>query len=309
VSLAVRGRGRARIDPKFTHPCNSIASGTATVYSCGVRRGPQPLGRIKAIAVVSVTFALLCACGDTGSDAESPSATSPAPDDMCDNGQVPQAVAYGLDDGSFRWVSCTEGNAYRSVRAVTDDAVYVQSYTGSPEGDTIALDPADGTILPDAPDLPPDESPSAGPIEVDGLTVTGGQDDPTAVHDATGNQLWSQPGVWVYDDVWAIDDGAVFAIERNGVTPRLVAYELSTGEIRWEHVGDPYVEGLWPWHAEDGRLFTVWDNLQVRDTSTGEALWTTSYPPSLNPDLRISGIDVDDQAVYAGFGSAPSGGD
>jgi outer membrane protein assembly factor BamB len=124
---------------------------------------------------------------------------------------------------------------------------------------------------------------------------------------ADGTELWTQPGVWVYSNVSAIDDGAVFAVERD--VPRLVAYEVATGQIRWEYAGDPYSEGLWPWHAEEGRLFTVWTNLQVRDTGTGDLLWKTSYPPSQNPDLRMAGVDADDEAVYVGFGTARSGGD
>ena len=167
-------------------------------------------------------------------------------------------------------------------------------------------------MLVDAPETAPPEGSASGPegtfgIDVDGFTVTGGQQGPLVVYDADGNQLWTRPGTWVYDDVWAINVGAVFAIERD--VPRLVAYELSTGEIRWEHAGDPYLEGLWPWRARDGRLFTAWDNLQVRESATGELLWKTSYPPSQNPDLRVAGVDADDEAVYVGFGTAPSGGD
>ena len=264
------------------------------------------IAQVGILAVASLSIPFLSACGDADTDAD-----SPAPDAMCDNGQVPQAAAYDLEDGSFRWASCTDGNAYRSVRAVTDDAVYVDVSDGTSGGQTIALDPADGSVLADAPTLPPSTPTPPGAIEVDGLTVTGGQDDPVTVSDANGNQLWTQPGIWAYDDVYAIDDGAVFAVERGPelAVPRLVAYELATGEIRWEYSGDPYREGLWPWHAEDGRLFTVWENLQVRDTGTGDLVWNTSYPPSQNPALRLAGVDADDDAVYVGFGTESSGGD
>ncbi|MET0661913.1 MAG: PQQ-binding-like beta-propeller repeat protein, partial [Ilumatobacteraceae bacterium] len=265
------------------------------------------IGRLRIGAVASLAVALLGACGDSDGDS---GGASPSPDEMCEVGQVPQAAAYDLDDGSFRWASCADGNAYRSVRAVTDDAVYVEEVGGTAQGDTIALDPADGSVLADAPELPPGARVPTGPIEVDGLTVSGGQDDPVAVRGANG-ESWTQPGTWAYDNVWAIDDDAVFAVERgNGFdSSRLVAYELATGDIRWEYVGDPYAEGLWPWHAEEGRLFTVWNNLQVRDTGSGDLLWKTSYPPSQNPDLRMAGVDADDEAVYVGFGSAASGGD
>ena len=231
-----------------------------------------------------------------------PAGASPIPDEMCDDGQVPQAAAYDLDDGAFRWVSCTDGKAYRYVREVTADAVYVQG------GETIALDPTDGHVLTDAPALPVGEISETGLVEVDGVFVSGGQEGPISVSDASGDLLWSQSGRWVYDDVWAIDDGAVFAIE-NVPLLRLVAYQLETGDIRWEYSGDPYTEGLWPWHAQDGRLYTAWDNLQVRDTRTGDLIWRTTYPVSANQDLRLAGVKADDQAVYVGFGTAASGGD
>ncbi|MET0907943.1 MAG: PQQ-binding-like beta-propeller repeat protein [Ilumatobacteraceae bacterium] len=274
-----------------------------------MRRRSFRLRQVGVTAVGVLVVPALGACGDSDGDTESaaPSvAVSPPLDEMCGDGQVPQAVAYDLDDGSFRWASCAEGNAYRSVRAVTDDAVYVQSSTGASGGETLALDPANGRVLIDAPALPPVQS--SGPsIEVDGFTVTGGQDDPTTVSDADGNELWSQPGVWVYDDVWAIDDGAVFAFERE--SSRLVAYELESGEIRWEYAGDPYAEGLWPWHAEDGRVYTMWNNVQVRDAGTGDLRWATAYPPPPNPDWRLSGVDADSEAVYVGVGTAASSGD
>jgi outer membrane protein assembly factor BamB len=225
---------------------------------------------------------------------------------MCATGEVPQAAAFALDDGTLRWVSCTTGEAFRMVQAVTDDAVYVFS---GPE-QVVALDPDDGTVLADAPPAPtPDSMSQSGghaPIEVDGFQVTGGQDDPVRVSGSDGSN-WSQPGVWVYDDVWAIDDGAVFAVEREG--SRLVAYQLEDGEVRWSYTGDPYGEGLWPWLAEDGRLFTMWSNLQVRDTATGDLLWRTEYPPPTNPAQRLAGIATDDDTVYVGFGTAASGGD
>ena len=263
------------------------------------------IGRLRIGAFALLALPLLNACGDSDSASEG-GGGSRVPDEMCAVGQVPQAAAYDLDDGSFRWASCADGNASRSVRAVTDDAVYVRA------PDLIALDPADGSVLVDAPDVPRSAVPPPGAIEVDGLTVSGGQDDPVSVRGPDG-ESWTQPGTWAYDDVWAIDDDAVFAVERGGGgglnSVRLVAYELATGDIRWEYAGDPYAEGLWPWHAEDGRLFTVWNNLQVRDTGSGELLWKTSYPPSQNPDLRMAGVDADDEAVYVGFASAPSGGD
>ena len=237
---------------------------------------------------------------------------------MCENGQVPQALAYDLNDGTLRWVSCTDGQAYRSVQAVTDDAVYVDVTARTPTGvETVALDPADGTILADAPPPPTTRTSSESPVDVDGYQVSGSQEGPTQGAASDGTPIWTQPGVWAYDNVWAIDDGAVFAVERGmsaDQPTRLVAYEIPTGEIRWEYIGDPYGEGLWPWHAEDGRLYTLWGNVQVRDTGTGELIWSTPYPvptPTSPPTSigRFAGVDIDDQAVYVGFATEASGGD
>jgi len=185
---------------------------------------------------------------------------------------------------------------------------------------TVALDPDDGSVLTDAPE-PPTPEVTAEPggmrrIPVDGLTVAGGQDDSVTVYNADGTMRWNQPGTWVYDDVWAIDDGVVFAItygepETDGIPfpARLIAYELATGEIRWDHLGDPTRESLDPWIAENGRVFTAGQNLEVRNTGTGELLWKTSYPPPQHPNLRISGVDADDDTVYVGFATAFGDGD
>ncbi len=93
---------------------------------------------------------------------------------------------------------------------------------------------------------------------VDGVTISGGQDDPTRARSADGKLMWDQPGHWSYDGVAAIDDGAVFAVEYLDNGSRLVGYEIDNGEIRWEANGEPHLEGLWPWLADDQQLFTGW---------------------------------------------------
>jgi outer membrane protein assembly factor BamB len=197
------------------------------------------------------------------------------------------------------------------VQSATDDAVYMLGG---------ALDPADGSVLTVAPEAPaPEVTAEPGQtyrIPVDGLTVTGGQDDSVTVYNADGSVRWNRPGTWVYDDVWAIDDGVVFAIsyqepETAGLASpaRLIAYELVTGEIRWDYLGDATREGLDPWLAENGRVFTVGQNLEVRETGTGEVLWKTSYPQSQHKNLRLIGVAVNDDTVYVGFASAFGAGD
>lgn len=235
-----------------------------------------------------------------------PIVTEPAPREMCDEGLVPQAAAYGFDDGSFRWVSCVDELAWRTVRAVTDDAVYIE--TGTQE--VTALGPATGDVLPDASPPPPKSNPSGGApqIEVDGVFVSGEQISRVWAADANGVELWTRPGGWVYGDVWAIDDGAVFAVE-NGSD--LVAYEVQTGDVRWAHRGDPYAEGLWPWHAEGQRLYSMWGNLQVRSTVDGALIWATRYPWEGAPTgpVRMSGVGIGAENVFVAFSTEASGGD
>ena len=93
-----------------------------------------------AAAAVLLAIAVLSACGDQNDGG----AGSPVPDEMCADGLVPQAAAFDVDNGSFRWASCVEGAAYRYVRAVTDEAVYVLQSDGAGHGEVIALDLADG---------------------------------------------------------------------------------------------------------------------------------------------------------------------
>ena len=146
-------------------------------------------------------------------------------------------------------------------------------------------------------------------VEVGDIVVIGGQDDPVRALSTDGTELWSQPGVWTYDNVWAIDDGAVFAFEREA--SRLVAYEVETGDVQWSHEGDPYREGLWPFYAVDGRLYTLWSNMQVWSTADGALLWRTGYPAEEMEaaGLRMTGVDTDGTSVFVSFATEGSGGD
>jgi hypothetical protein len=140
------------------------------------------------------------------------------------------------------------------------------------------------------------------------IVIIGGQDDSIRATSTDGT-LWSQPGVWTYDDVWAIDDGAVFAFENE--VSRLVAYEVETGDARWAHAGDPYREGLWPFYAVDERLYTLWSNIQVRSTVDGALRWRTDYPVEEmeGAGLRMTGVDTDGTSVFVSFSVQASGGD
>jgi outer membrane protein assembly factor BamB len=278
------------------------------------RDGGSRIGR-RWLPVVSLAFAgLLSACGESSSD--DGVVTEPLPSSMCPEGSAPQVVAYEFDGGGVEWVACTEETGYRDLLPVTDGVVYVATYTAGVVGNVTALDAATGEPMEDAPPRPRPRSYVEGKVrpgaatrvDVGDIVVFGGQDDGVRARRAEGQQLWSQPGVWTYDNVWAIDDGAVFAVEEHS---RLVAYELETGELRWSYEGDPYREGLWPFHAVDDRLYTLWSNLQVRSTADGELLWRTDYPAEEMEavGLRMTGVDTDGTNVFVSFATEASGGD
>jgi outer membrane protein assembly factor BamB len=199
--------------------------------------------------------------------------------------------------------------------------VYVATFENGASLDVVALDAATGEPVEDAPPAPPQRGTVEGEqytgaparVEVGDIVVIGGQDDPVRAVSADGTELWSQPGIWAYDNVWAIDDDAVFAVERidSGLASRLVAYEVETGDVRWAHEGDPYREGLWPFYAVDGRLYTLWSNMQVRSTADGALLWRTDYPVEEMEaaGLRMTGVDTDGTSVFVSFATEGSGGD
>lgn len=291
--------------------------------------GARRIGR-RWLAVVSLAFAaLLSGCGSSdeassgandsaveGSSADGGVVTDPSPSSMCPAGSAPQVVAYEFDGDGVRWVSCTDEIGYRSLLPVVDRVVYVAIYSQGVASNVTALDAVTGEPMEDAPPPPPARGTvegqpyTGGParVEVGDIVVIGGQDDGVRAVSADGT-LWSQPGVWAYDNVWAIDDGAVFAFER--YDSRLVAYEVDTGDVRWFHEGDPYREGLWPFYAVDGRLYTLWSNMQVRTTADGELLWRTDYPAGEMEaaGLQMTGVDTDGTSVFVSFAREGSAGD
>lgn len=292
-------------------------------------RGSRIRGAWFVIAPL-VAAALLAACGSSddastrptdstgdGSGADAPVVTDPSPSSMCPEGSAPQVVAYEYDGDGVRWVSCSADTAYRSLLPVSDGVVYVAAFDAGAAVDVVALDAVTGEPMEDAPPPPPQRGVVEGQpytgqptrVELDDIVVIGGQDDPVRAVSTDGTELWSQPGVWTYDDVWAIDDGAVFAFEREA--SRLVAYEVETGDVRWAQEGDPYREGLWPHHAVDGRLYTLWSNLQVWSTADGALVWRTGYPVEEMEasGLRMSGVDTDGTSVFVSFATQASGGD
>lgn len=275
-------------------------------------------GHVVEVAVAAVAVA----AGGCGADGGEPTASGgavdgPSPAEMCPAGQTPVVAAYAVDSGQHRWAACGTEQVWHSIVGADADGVYVAWY--DTEQRVAAYDTGTGEALAPS-EVPPDvlrapTGPSSAPIVVDGMRIDGGQDDPTTGTDAaTGELVWSQPGNWAYDDVAAVGDGAVFAVERPVSDPaqRVVGYEVATGEVRWAvDVADPYVESGWPWHVDGQRLFLLWFDLAVRSTRDGTVLWRTDFhtPPTTTAPMRMSDVATHDDTVFVAFSAVPSQGD
>jgi outer membrane protein assembly factor BamB len=277
--------------------------------------------RIGHWIAVALTVAA-AACGDdSGGDAVadgSPSADVTPPSETCADGEELIVAAYDLVTGDRRWATCSsDAPLRRDIAAATDEAVWVTVTGQGGERTLVAYGADDGSELagggpaegrPSVPAMP--TGPSPGPV-VDGVRIEGGQDDPTSAFDAaSGRPLWSNnPGSPVYDDVWAVGDGAVYVVDRGGQVPRLIAYDLRSGDARWERDLEPIAAGYgpWPWHVSDEVLFTIWTNLALISTDDGSTIWRTDYPDGEFP--RMSGVAVNDDTVFIAFSSVRSGGD
>jgi outer membrane protein assembly factor BamB len=235
---------------------------------------------------------------------------------MCSGDELVALVAYDLATGAFRWAACsTNEQARRSVLEATSEVVYVDEVVTEQtmEQRLIAYDVVDGTELPtdEAAESQPTlsdvitETPAA---VVDGIRLEGGQlgqDAPTsAIDDSTGEVLWTQPGGPVYAGVWAVSDGAVYVYGGEG--GRLVAYELTTGDVRWAIAVYGHDAGM-PWYAENELLFAMWTNLAVISTDDGSTIWRTNY--SLEQFPVMTGVRANADTVFVAFSWTGSGGD
>ena len=236
--------------------------------------------------------------------------SSPAPANMCAADSAPVVVAYDLASGAFRWAACGEGQVRRDVVGVSDEAVEVEVFASSagPQ-QLLAFAANDGSALPASGSQPtlPDRTGPGPVVGVAGYRVDGGQDDPTSVFDtATGEVVWTHPGSPVYDDVWAVGDGAVFLMKSDATPPlHLVAYELASGNTRWEIEADP--SDVWPWYVDGNVLYAIWTNLALISTADGSTIWRTDYP---NVDFpRITGVRANSDTVFVAFSTVASGGD
>ncbi len=217
-------------------------------------------------ALVAVSALVLAACGDSTTDGDAATVGGPAPSEMCTAPQVPVIANYDLVSGDHRWHVCGDPEPWYSLEAATVDTVYVGASFNLAEPIVIALDAATGVeqwrgdLDRMNEELPEDAArPISDPPTIDGVALTGGQDDPLVATDAaTGTELWRNDDHLVYDDVWAVGDGAVYMNHQTGSESTVVAYELTTGDIRWER---SLGEESYPWWFDGERVFSSWTNV------------------------------------------------
>lgn len=274
-------------------------------------------GTLSKVMGCITMIAVLTACGGSGESSESVGGDidrGPAPSDMCPEGEYPIAAAYALDDGTFQWATCsTSPDMHVAVAATADDLWLEIPYPPR----TIRVDARTGDILestdgPFSADIPDDaDRIRRTPPSTDAIRVTGGQDDPLVGFDAaTGEEIWRVRGFSVYDDVWATDDDGVYVLawDPSGETSGswISAFDVASGTERWRV--DASVLG-WPWHVARGRLFAMWFDLQVIDTSDGSIVWATSFGQPSTGFPRMFGALTNETSVFVSFTSAQSGGD
>lgn len=287
--------------------------------------------RVRLLVLAGCVTLGVVGCGDDGKGGVDSVATEeslpPAslnidpnapPGEMCPTGEWPIVAAHALDSGRLIWVACNPDPGMFIAEVASEDTVWVleldvaevpiafDARTGAELGRGTEADFPHG--VPDDADWHMRYSPA-----VDGVYVTAGQDDPLrGVDHATQTQLWENVGFLAYDDVWAIGDGAVFAMkwdtsgqQRGGW---VVGYNIADGTVRWEV--DALAEPTgWPWHVADGRVYLLWYNVQVLSTTDGSTIWETKYPQPEGGFPRMFGVVANDKMVFVSFTAIPSGGD
>lgn len=252
-----------------------------------------------------------------GSSDEGLVADGPEPASMCEGGGVPLIAAYDADTGEHRWAACGDVVGWGAVDAATAHRVFVVGGPPGPQRVVLGFDAETGAEVWRGSEvdyeqqIPKDaDRITHEPPVLDDVRLTGGQQDPLVAVDAgSGKERWSQPAARLaYDDVWAVGDNAVFAVEGVGVARALdvVAYEISTGAIRWRR----QVEGYrWPWHVREDRLFMLWHNIEVVDTGDGRVIWKTEFAVPQSGFPRMTGAVANDELVFVSFTVVASGGD
>lgn len=282
--------------------------------------------RSRRAAILLLVASVGPACGGSGGSTATVQATTSTtsttstvavpdvpPAEMCPTGQYPVLAAYALDNGQVQWVTCDTSRDMHIAVAADTDHVWLQiPYPAQ----TLRIDARTGAVLdtstaPD-PTFPADaDRLRRTPPATSTVQVSGGQDDPlVGTEIATGTRRWTAVGFPVYDDVWAADATTVYVTSSDptGATPGtwLAAYLIDTGEERWRADITDY---SWPWHAGQGRVFTMWYDLHVLDATDGHELWRTDYGEPAGGFPRMFGAVTNDEMVFVSFTSVGSGGD
>jgi hypothetical protein len=127
-----------------------------------------------------------------------------------------------------------------------------------------------------------------------------------ATDGATRAELWRNDDHLAYDDVWAVGDSAVFMNHQTGSEWTVVAYEVATGDVRWERsLGDE----AYPWWVAGEQVFSSWVNVTSMSTADGSVIWTTDYPQTETGFPAPRGVLTNDTSAFVIFASAFGAGD
>jgi outer membrane protein assembly factor BamB len=269
---------------------------------------------VEALAALSALILAACGNGRDATDDEVPTVAGPAPGEMCAAPLVPVLASYDLVAGSHVWHVCGDPEPWYSLEATTDDTVYVGASFDLAEPIVIALDAATGVeqwrgdLDRMNEELPEDAArPTSDPPTIDGVALTGGQDDPLVATDAaTGSELWRNDDHLVYDDVWAVGDGAVYMNHRTGSESSVVAYESTTGDVRWEQA---LGEESYPWWVDGDRVFSSWTNVTAMRTDDGSVIWTSDFPQTETGFPAPRAVGTNETSVFVSFASGFGSGD
>ncbi len=270
--------------------------------------------RRRGTAAFLAAWALVSfGCGGAAGD-DAVTVDGPAPSEMCTAPEVPVLAAYDVVAGDHRWHVCGDPEPWYSLEAATDDTVYVGASFDFAAPIVIALDAATGVeqwrgdLDRLNEELPDDAArPTSDPPTIDGVALTGGQDDPLVAADiASGTELWRNDDHLVYDDVWAVGDGAVFMNHQTGAESTVVAYEVTTGDVRWEQ--ELGMEA-YPWWVDGERVFASWTNVASMSTVDGSVFWITDYPQTETGFPAPRAVITNDTSAFVSFASGFGSGD
>lgn len=218
-------------------------------------------------------------------------------------------AAFDLASGAFLWAACAPDRNMVLLDAASADAVWATRI----DGPSLLLDARTGNVLEEggASAIPADaDRAMSAPGVVDGVLISGGQDDTLVGRDAaTRTVLWSRAdGHPYYDNVWAVGDGAVYVDSWGAdLTSGIAAYEAATGDERWRLAYDDVPAS--PWHATDDRVFALGSDLWVLSTDDGSVYWSTPYGDAAMGGPRLFGALANDTTVFVSFTMVASGGD